>query len=50
MASVCLLIRHLTSDGSTTCRLRLLVEYGFMCKRCDGTLHEADLAEDLVVD
>ena len=24
---------------------------GFMCKRCDdGTIHEADLAEDLVVD
>ena len=23
---------------------------GFMCKRCDGTIQEADLAEDLMVD
>ena len=22
----------------------------FMCRRCDGTIHEADLAEDLMVD
>ena len=24
--------------------------HGFKCKRCDGTLKEADLVEDLVVD
>ena len=23
---------------------------GFRCRRCDGTIHEADLAEDLMVD
>ena len=23
---------------------------GFMCRRCDGTIQEADLAKDLVVD
>ena len=27
-----------------------LVIDGFRCKRCDGTIQEADLAEDLVVD
>ena len=27
-----------------------LVVDGFMCKRCDGTIQEIDLAEDLVVD
>ena len=23
---------------------------GFMCRRCDGTIQEADLSEDLMVD
>ena len=27
-----------------------LVAYGLMCKRCDGTIQEADLAGDLGVD
>ena len=27
-----------------------LVGYGFRCKRCDGTIQEADLADDLVMD
>ena len=27
-----------------------LVADGFRCKRCDGTIQEADLAGDLVVD
>ena len=27
-----------------------LVVDGFRCKRCDSTIQEADLAEDLVVD
>ena len=27
-----------------------LVVDGFMCKRCDGTIQEVDLAEDLVGD
>ena len=27
-----------------------LVIDGFRCKRCDGTIQEADLAEDLMVD
>ena len=27
-----------------------MVVDGFRCKRCDGTIQEADLAEDLVVD
>ena len=27
----------------------LLVVDGFRCKWCDGTIHETDLAEDLVV-
>ena len=26
------------------------VSAGFMCRRCDGTIQEADLAEDLMVD
>ena len=26
------------------------VAYGFICRRCDGTIQEADLAEDLIVD
>ena len=26
------------------------VSDGFMCRRCDGTIQEADLAEDLMVD
>ena len=30
-----------------TCRS--LVADGFRCKRCDGTIQEADLAEDLMV-
>ena len=28
----------------------LRVADGFMCRRCDGTIQEADLAEDLMVD
>ena len=31
------------------CGLSLVVD-GFRCKRCDGTIQEADLHEDLVVD
>ena len=26
------------------------VANGFMCRRCDGTIQEADLAEDLMVE
>ena len=29
--------------------LSLFVD-GFICKRCDGTIQETDVAEDLVVD
>ena len=28
--------------------LSLIID-GFICKRCDGTIQEADLAEDLVI-
>ena len=35
-------VKHKFTSGAVVC--------GFRCKRCDRTIQEADLAEDLMVD
>ena len=47
----CTVCKNGFPSGLVVCRGHLSrVADGFMCRRCDGTIQEADLAEDLMVD
>ena len=46
--SACQTWIHIQCSG--VCGDFSLIVYGFRCKQCDGTIQEADLAEDLVVE
>ena len=46
----CTACEKIDSQAVQRCAWRLVAAEGFMCRRCDGTIQETDLAEDLMVD